>query len=504
VEAIAFTVARSVKWIRKITCEGTATDGLSISFLAQKEVEGRYFDLESFWPLLLQRLGSRGKRYSEALHDQDQGIDFYVKGKTGITINLKNNEAIVLKEFSESGTSVWDLIGRIIWNLPLRDLCDSLPIVADMADVAHTLFHPARRFRLYSSRHQREVEAVIWWASGSTPELEEIFWDRIDEARWRCSDLVALRISGDDTQIIWVFMGYVSRVLNGDFSKFDQTQRGPHISEFLPEDIYPFLLVKAKVEELVAKLRLQAPRVIANVAFKSISARLVLSVLQQMLTGRGDTSLGSFWDSFGFCALVITEAAPPGEVAKNLGFNFKEAWDDIRQSVFLKKWRVPVCDGGVWRVFDVSLPSCVVKLGKSLRSPDRYRISGEPRFAEGSARWQELLHDMARAQALSYGGIPDNYPILGAYLRKMRSFSDKSREELDALRMMPVQYEDGYRVALPEGIYINRDEIMERTVERYSCSVSEILEVEALIDSVQRLPVFISHPLFQKMLSVDY
>lgn len=485
-------LTRSHELLKLLVFEDGST--MENAFVLHADYENLTMDIDRFFAAM----GAKGKRYRN-LHSTlyDGG---WFNAKERLQMNLKSNESISLKEVDD----MFDMVGRIIWNLPTEDLYKTIPLISRISAMTHEIFNTYTTAKMYSAYHGKIVPVHIDWSAGLTPAKSAEYWKFFEDHRHE--DAVWIRISGDDTQIIYMLAG-VEDILNGDFSKFDQTQRSPHMV-WLLGSFYKMAMWGYSCsdhEQLATWLaNINAPifrKATVNIAHSPI--RILLGLAVQMATGRADTSLGSFVNALHFCLSSVFECSHPDEVpnvARDQGFHYKVSRDDFRQSTFLKKWRVRNVADYTWS--EISLPSAVIKLGKSLAQPSSFRLKGEPRFEVGSSRWHEVIADMARAQALSYGGIPENYPILGPFLVKMASFSVKTAEQLKDY--MPRQYEDGYRVEVPQGLLLDREHMLSRVAARYTITFEQIEEVEQQIAAVTSLPFFLHHPVYARMASIDY
>lgn len=127
------------------------------------------------------------------------------------------------------------------------------------------------------------------------------------------------------------------------------------------------------------------------------------------------------------------------------------------------------------------------------------KIKGKQRLEAGVA-----LRVVADAVAKSHAEIPDNFPILGNLLRKFRSLGlDSSAYDIQPGQVIR-EYNYKPRVTKFTLSSDQRVFALERQAERYDCTIDDLLEVEALIDSVTSLPSFIMHPLLHKMATRDY
>jgi len=148
---------------------------------------------------------------------------------------------------------------------------------------------------------------------------------------------------------------------------------------------------------------------------------------------------------------------------------------------FLKGWWFPCKDRTVW----LPLPSAILKLGKCMTNPTKiYKRTS----------YQISLQQIAYAISQSYSCVPDNYPILGPFLYKMRM-----------LGLFSTNFDEQayhYRPDLTgPSIEIDRDPIISLINQRYNIEVETI---EKLILSIPKIPTFLFHPAFNLLKAVDY
>lgn len=170
-----------------------------------------------------------------------------------------------------------------------------------------------------------------------------------------------------------------------------------------------------------------------------------------------------------------------------LGFRLKASRGHIDHSTFLKSWFVPSLQGAI----AVPIPGWVVKVGKLLTDPhDLYP------HLPAAERASYVAY--ALAQGLL---IPDWYPILGPFVAALRR-AGQAHEVPKKVHARLHQDHRPYdlRALDPSA----RQHVLDLVMDRYKVSVDWVTEVEALLNSVVRVPVMVSHPLFVRMACRDY
>jgi hypothetical protein len=213
-------------------------------------------------------------------------------------------------------------------------------------------------------------------------------------------------VAGDDFFSLGKVAGEIVS-LECDFSKYDRTQ-GIHALE-AEWEILEFLGFPKKSINILREMAKTTP-----VFFdRKENVKHKMTAPIQRFTGAPDTTLGN---SLVNIASVIYDVLKTGQLSlttqKDLGFDTKRVEVAVTDGpTFLKGWWIPCDDVEVpWRW--VPLPSQVVKMGKCLTAPWTIFPQVDPMTA----------HKMvAKGMAMSYGSVPDDYPILGAFCKKYKS-----------------------------------------------------------------------------------
>jgi len=135
------------------------------------------------------------------------------------------------------------------------------------------------------------------------------------------------------------------------------------------------------------------------------------------------------------------------------------------------------------------LPSATLKIGKLLRDP---KI-----LAPQAANPHQACAYMI---AGSYAYVPSGYPILGPFIEVMAREPYKGK--ITSKEHLTESYQKPQRPGGAIDLYIEDAEC--QIMRRYDITLDEIEEVHTLIRSIETLPVYIEHPVFAKLLQVDY
>jgi len=152
------------------------------------------------------------------------------------------------------------------------------------------------------------------------------------------------------------------------------------------------------------------------------------------------------------------------------------------------------------------LPSAVLKLGKLLRSPR------EICHVKNNGKWshppiERAIAQVAVAIALSYGQVHETYPILGAFLWKLR------RLGMAALGWAPSKYRTISFNAVNESSWhktridigcVDSEMAREAVCVRYDLTLHDLHRVESLLSQINTLPAYIEDPVFDRLMEVDY
>jgi len=148
----------------------------------------------------------------------------------------------------------------------------------------------------------------------------------------------------------------------------------------------------------------------------------------------------------------------------------------ILGATFLRGWWIPGTSGLVW----LPLPSMVLKIGK---------ISRESKYT---------IAQIAYCLATSPGDIPVDYPILGSFCEKMRTFGTYTTKQRKGGR---IEIEKYIRVEVKQ-CTIDREVALDLVCSRYELTPNEIEVMEKLFREAP-IPGLIHHPGFGH-LAADY
>jgi len=225
-------------------------------------------------------------------------------------------------------------------------------------------------------------------------------------------DCVFFIFAGDDT----FFMANLGgRKIYGeiDFSSFDRTQ-GVHalMAQYL-------VLIDLGLDLRSIDFLIDSVIKPYYFEYKPLEIRDVIKTPIQRSTGGPDTTIGNTLTNFLSTLLFLTDSKhlwlesfkelPAYQLS--LGFYAKyNSSDSYLGLTFLKGSFFRTDDGNFcW----LPLPSQVLKLGKMLNDPGKIF-----KHADGPMAWAMA----AKALACSFGYVPYDYPILGPFLHKLKSF----------------------------------------------------------------------------------
>lgn len=414
-------------------------------------------------------MGKKGERILRAYHDDLGGSNSHLTK----TINLKWNETITAMKDVDG---VLTMKPRAIVNLDGIFHARMSPLARGIADVLHHVFDGS--VRVFCGRPVR-----IYFASGYTQEeLSNIGNSMLD-------GIFTFAVSGDDSVVSW---GGFGRGFTGfgeaDQSQFDHTQdEGPQIAAAIwlaalgiPQDFIDYVYHCCSAPYTLRRGRLQASGV-AGV---------------QMPTGIALTTiLNSISTIFMYLNLMQKEDIySVKEAGYQLGFKVKEiSHPSINYATFLKGWWQWTTEGKLsW----MPLPSATIKLGKLLKHPCEIatRVIRGKKIRRSN---EEAVAMCALALASSYGHVPPNYPILGAFLEALRRNGKENRKTLRGM-------EESWKPKSNTIYDIIRSGVEEAIEYRYGLSQNDICRVEMLLSLITKLPAYIEDPVFDALCDVDY
>lgn len=403
-------------------------------------------------------------------------------------VNLKHDEIIPPKDMG--GFSTIKPRAIIDFSPELHYRMSS--VSRDISAIMHEIFQFENIFNVGDYR----VRFV--YASGYTAsELSEL-----GNAMTQSPDIVVL-VAGDDSLVSWgdsdIGLHYGAQFLESDQTKYDHTQGVGPCQIFLTRWLRMFKIPEWFIEICVDSLKRSYS--VSKKDGKDLAWKFVFMAGTQLASGSMmTTNINSmdciimYWSFIHAYShyLKNPDSLDPSfnieQHATDIGFIVKTKWHySIHDGTFLKGWFVPIENGYVaW----LPLPSALLKLGKMLVTPTSISVG------HGKADPEIAIRQCAYALARSPGIIPPSYPLLGPFIEKLLELS------IPADVMLPERYKR-LKVA-PLSSRLDRRTTLTMICDRYSCTVKDILEVEAMISAVRTLPACLFHPLFVTLRDIDY
>jgi hypothetical protein len=303
--------------------------------------------------------------------------------------------------------------------------------------------------------------------------------------------------SGDDS----VFRTSVGTWYEADYSKFDQSQQRDAL-----EFSYKIMGHYGMSPVVIAALR-ESSRGRFKARFKyGAESGFVAGKFKCRPTGGPDTTAGN--TVVGALAIWYALVQHGGKftdpsvliawMSVNLGLNIKIF--ETRYPTFLRGMWFETGDHITW----LPVPSMLLKIGKVLTEPAKIvteKLVKRLRLSRG-----EVLRRVAYGMGKSPGLIPFSYPLLGPFCEKLISLGSEGHHGVDHLNVD--KYVESYRPTVEHVFRGDESELritaLQAFAERYSVSIAEIEDAERLIRSVDDLPVFLAHPVFVRLVVVDY
>jgi len=375
--------------------------------------------------------------------------------KYNSTVFVKTDETLPYKVFPNF------LKPRVIENVDPQLQAIMQPYARAVGDLLKTHFD-GRRLSTWNGRPVR-----IIYGSGSDQKRINSIGQILRESK---EDVIL--VAGDDGVV-----KHDTKYYSSDFSSFDQSQSSHSIKAVL--HVLSRLLVPMYILEIIWKLA-HAPYRVRSPILKIRGGGVV-----RMPTGIVWTTVINSVTNI-LAQLAVIQFGT--DVIPELGFIIKRKHHPYFNTVdFLKGWWLPSKTGELeWH----PLPSCVLKMGKLSRPPHLVtRQSGRPDDDWFTAA-RKILYSMGR----TWGPVSRDYPILGAFLDVFERYG--LAHDLD------LRYSESRRN--PVLRTVQRSVALECINARYGLSSGEVEEVERMIRSVRRIPVFLVHPTFLRLLEVDY
>jgi len=330
-----------------------------------------------------------------------------------------------------------------------------------------------------------QVHVYVVFTSGYTDERLSSVLNRFV---FRPGNRALLMVQGDDSILFRAHENTIDYVIEADARKFDISQSvGP-------------LRAQAEIDQalgatdiIALKRRLSQAKL--SVRYKSDTFFIDRKNRAFRNTGGTDTTGGNTtvdvcaW-FYALNAVHSDRWAHPGILESSFsytGLSMKvNIHGDVSAATFLKGWWIQSTRGWWW----TPLPSRILKASKSLHAFDTlFHDSGcrEGRFARGARGYLAL-------QAANLGQFAAA-PILRAFVKRWGGAVPELRHA-DEVRPWKIQ-------ASGQPPELIEQEALQAIARRYGCEVSDVTDVEALIDKAP-VHAFISHPLFEMMACVDY
>ncbi len=303
--------------------------------------------------------------------------------------------------------------------------------------------------------------------------------------------IACIAASGDDSVAYIPGVGFVE----ADQSMFDQSQDDGPLKHYgfrwmkqagLPDEFISLVYECCTKRYTVRKHRLQVKGKAGT----------------QMPTGITMTTAINSMDTIAMYVYLLIESQTRSltvdQAGHELGFTVKsQTKSNFGELTFLKGWwRQDVCGTLTW----LPLPSAVLKLGKILRDPvDITKTDKTIKGKRSTTRLSavEAVRQVAFCLARSYGLVPLDYPVFGAFLAALLRLGSDPGRNLGHL-------EESWKPKVTTIIVLDREEAVAAMVERYSIEPSWIEEVESLFNGLSSLPAYVEHPLFDRLCDLDY
>jgi DNA-directed RNA polymerase subunit RPC12/RpoP len=276
-------------------------------------------------------------------------------------------------------------------------------------------------------------------------------------------------VNGDDSLTVMTKDGR-EEYIEADYSHFDQSQKSvQNRAELLilaslgvPQGICDILALVGRASAVGQK---RNPKIPYRLHFKPSGANRVTGAPNTSISNTTNNALGliiaSFydfsdegWKHVGFTAVTVRSST-------------------VQETTFLRGTWWPHGDGTErWGI----LPSAVLKLGKVMAK----------RSDPGS------VFKYAYGMAAGMGDVPDHFPVLGAFRKKLFNLGREGAPIRNKFKPMSQMNET-----------LDREFVLEWMYDRYGITTEEVEEVEDMINKIPSLPYFIGHDIFTK-LAEDY
>jgi len=172
------------------------------------------------------------------------------------------------------------------------------------------------------------------------------------------------------------------------------------------------------------------------------------------------------------------------ENQNHLGFKTKITFhEDPIYATFLKGWWTPDIENHYrW----LPLPSQLIKLGKVITNP--VNVFPKDSILDAHAK-------MAKGIALSFSCVPDNYPLLGPFLKKYRELTHIKVNAID-------RHFHKIKMTGPQ-ISVDIACMFHKILKRYNLTTDELFEMQHELDRAP-FPCVMTHDGWVKIARCDY
>jgi hypothetical protein len=373
---------------------------------------------------------------------------------------------------------------RVIVNFPPLTIGKMIAGARSLADYMHEIFDG----RVYAIG---KIRLRILFASGLTQEQLtkhfSTFRTSGDPMVFVAGDDSIMNASGHELGLVDSEGKQISALADADFSQFDQSQDEGALVHLMSH-YGPKLGWSEEFMEYIQKACTM------RYTFNGRDIRIKGFAGMMMPTGIPFTTTLSSLHTIAMYLYLFhhLESGYKGNVetlVQQIGFNIKFASKaSFGHLTFLRGWWIP----GSWEW--LPLPSQLLKLGKYLSDPTR-TFPG-PR--------DQAVGKMAFAISSGYRLVPDDYPLLGPFIRTLARLG--VTDGLAHTKLESVIESWAYKVRLTSNntIFASRSEALLSIEARYGISAHDVENAENLIRQVKTLPALVSHPVFGVLARVDY
>lgn len=413
--------------------------------------------------------GQKGKRLLEAADEQEKGSC----SKFTKSYNVKWDETIPLKKNY--------IKPRAICNLGTHFHSATAHWARMLSAGLHKNWNENNIWPI--KMFNREIPFILVYASGYDVQALSKMFEICSAAQ-----AVSIIVSGDDSVVINnVYSGPC--LFEGDFSMCDQSQdEGPLIEGFekwttqagLPKDVQEIFMKSFSMPFVISKKN-KSLKVVGDTGVKLPTGTTATTIVNSV-----DNCVAHIFAISSALEKNIDEFGKYPEYISQLGMNLKTQDVNLDTLTFLKGWWV----SSKW----IPLPSCILKIGKTLKDPRVLIKNSDHLYA---------VRRVAYEISVAFPHIPANYPIVSAWFSILKRLSVKSDKNI-AKDYFIEDYKYKTKGSL---VVLDENEICElyqKIYSRYGIIKRDIREFENLCESVVSLPALVAHPIVDVLFQRDY